>query len=241
MLGCYKLFVAGSDVGFGANLILDGFWEIEITEFVARNVRQGMVAIDVGANVGYYSLLLADLVGNTGKVVAFEPNPASLALLQNSLSLNGYVERVEIKPYAAWDNCDEQLILKVPRGEPKNSHIVEVAGGTEEFISHIVPSMSLDAANTGPVDFIKIDVEGSEERLWRGMKQLLSISPNVIVLLEFAQRRCKEPIALLEDICCHFPLRYLDKNSTVKPITISEIMQQSEDWTLVLSTNSTLA
>lgn len=239
-LGRYKLFVAGSDVGFGANVILDGYWEIEITEFVARNVRRGMTVFDVGANVGYYSLLLADLVGTAGKVIAIEPNPKSVRLLRNSLSLNGFLDRVGVVPLAVWDSSNEQLILKIPTSEPKNAHIVPNEVMSDSFVNHTVGSVTLDDLAREPVDFIKIDVEGSEERLWRGMQQLINRSPNLVMLLEFAHPRCERPAELLTNISSLFPLRFLDKGGRVRTATIPEIMTQTQDWTLVLSTSESL-
>src|SRR5436853_284660 len=75
VLGSCKMYLDTRDTGFGSHVSLDGYWEPWITVFVARQLRPGMVAIDVGANYGYYSLLFAALVGDTGHVYAIEPNP----------------------------------------------------------------------------------------------------------------------------------------------------------------------
>ncbi len=63
ILGRYKFYVDTRDRGFGSNVLLDGFWEMWLTMAIARAVKPGMVAIDIGANFGYFSLLMADLVG----------------------------------------------------------------------------------------------------------------------------------------------------------------------------------
>src|SRR6516225_6955088 len=64
-LGKYKHYVSETDIGLSPYIMLDGFFEYAITEFVARNVSQGMTVIDLGANYGYYTILMADLVGES--------------------------------------------------------------------------------------------------------------------------------------------------------------------------------
>ncbi|WP_233247757.1 FkbM family methyltransferase [Caulobacter endophyticus] len=87
VLGRYKLFVDGLDYGLGPHLLLDGYWEMWTTEAIARAVKPGMTVVDVGANLGYFTLLMADLVGAGGRVHAFEPNPQIATLLARSVSM----------------------------------------------------------------------------------------------------------------------------------------------------------
>src|SRR5207248_3394927 len=100
-LGLFKLFVDTRDRGFAANLLLDGGWELWATIFIAGRVRPGMVAIDIGANYGYYTLLLGWLVGERGRVVAIEPNPAAVDNLRRSVKLNGMSPRIAVVAAAA--------------------------------------------------------------------------------------------------------------------------------------------
>src|SRR3954453_12660410 len=101
ILGRYKLHIDSRDGGFGANVMLDGYWELWLTQFMARSVARGAIVVDVGANYGYYSLLLADLVGPAGHVYAIEPNPAAATLLRRSVALNGFDARTTICEVAA--------------------------------------------------------------------------------------------------------------------------------------------
>jgi hypothetical protein len=70
ILGRYKFFLDTRDRGFGSHVLLDGFWEIWLTLFCARNLRHGMTVVDVGANFGYYSVMFAEFVGAPGRVLA---------------------------------------------------------------------------------------------------------------------------------------------------------------------------
>jgi len=85
VLGRYKMFLHTSDRGFACHVAMDGFWEIWVTQFFARTLRAGMVAIDIGANYGYYTLLFGAAVTSSGRVLAFEPNPRAASLLRESV------------------------------------------------------------------------------------------------------------------------------------------------------------
>src|SRR5918912_920802 len=81
VLGRYKMYVDLRDTGFVPHLMFEGYWEYWITDFMWRNLGPGQVALDVGANHGYYTVLMSDLVGAQGMVRAFEPNPRLVELL----------------------------------------------------------------------------------------------------------------------------------------------------------------
>src|SRR5258707_8071492 len=93
ILGRQKILLNGSDRGFACHLMLDGFWEMWLTQFLAGQVKPGMTVVDVGANFGYYTVLFADAVGDAGRVIAVEPNPDAAALLRETVLLNGYAPR----------------------------------------------------------------------------------------------------------------------------------------------------
>ena len=71
----HKLFVDTRDISLTLHLLLDGDWEHWIATVVRRTVKPGMVAVDIGSNCGFYSLLIADGVGSAGRLYAFEANP----------------------------------------------------------------------------------------------------------------------------------------------------------------------
>lgn len=234
-LGRYKMYVAASDVGFGAHLVLDGFWEFPITEFMTRNVQTGMTVLDLGANFGYYTLIMADLVGPNGHVHSFEPNPTALDRLMRSVEINGYASRVFVDSRALSRRSGDTLIFRIPDREPKNGGIVQ---SVEDIpgVSHIsVETVALNDLAIEGVGFAKVDVEGAEEHLWHGMQDFRRRNPNMLLLLEFACGRCVEPAATLESIEGVYPLRYLDENSVARRVTREQLLSRSEDWMLVLT------
>src|SRR5512146_2252328 len=96
VLGKYLMFVDPHDLGVTPRLCLDGFWESWVTTAVARALVPEGFVVDVGANHGYYTMLLADGVGRRGRVLAIEPNPSLAALLELSVEVNGFGDRVRV-------------------------------------------------------------------------------------------------------------------------------------------------
>ena len=118
ILGRLKIYLNSKDRGFASHLMLDGYWEMWLTQYLARTVKPGMTVIDVGANFGYFTLLLADVVGANGKVVAVEPNCSATALLRETVLLNGFNDRVQIVPEALSATSGSGFLF-VPDGSPR--------------------------------------------------------------------------------------------------------------------------
>jgi FkbM family methyltransferase len=237
VLGRYKMYVDLRDRGFVPHLMFDGFWEYWITDFMWRNVAAGQVALDLGANHGYYTILLADLVGASGRVVAFEPNPRLGALLADTIAVNGFADCVTLQQVAVGEGPGTLPFL-VPLRDPKNGRLVapgEAAPDAEQHALHQVPVTTLDAAIPGAVDFVKIDVEGAEEGVWRGMQGLIARSPGIRIVLEFNPRRCRDPQSVLGEIGARFALREITFDGVAVPCTAEEVLGRTEDTILYLS------
>src|SRR5690349_6453088 len=110
ILGKHKIFLRAEDLGFACHLMLDGFWEMWLTQFLARQVEAGMTVIDVGANFGYYTLLFSEGVGERGRVLAVEPNPLAIHLLERTVALNGFSGRAEIIPNALGERHETGIL-----------------------------------------------------------------------------------------------------------------------------------
>jgi FkbM family methyltransferase len=239
ILGRYKLYLDTRDSGLGAHLLLDGFWEMGLTMHIARIVRPGMTAIDVGANFGYYTILFGALVGETGQVFAIEPAPRTAALLRRSVELNGFQDFTTVVEAAAGAGEAADLLLHVPPREPKNAQlvsseaIVESAGGTV----HRVAEIRLDRflAERRRVDFIKIDAEGAEEAVIAGALATLRRDRPQLVL-EFNAARARDPDRLLELLGeIYGGPRYLDLQGNVVDTTPARLVRErfGIDWLVV--------
>jgi FkbM family methyltransferase len=145
-----------------------GDYEPHLTAVFERYCRPGMTVVDVGANLGYYSLLAARLVGPSGRVVALEPNSENCRLLLSSLRL-GRVGNVDLVPIA----CDTTT------GWAYYSTHVGSNGGLvddDDLLGRpglVVPTFRLDDVVHERVDFLKLDVEGAEGRVVQGATRIL--------------------------------------------------------------------
>lgn len=154
-----------------------GAWEPHLVACFRRVCRAGDVALDIGANVGYHTLLLATLVGERGRCVAFEPNSENCRLILLGVERNR-LSNVQVVPLALSDE---------PGWGYFSTHIGSNGGlVTTEFVAMhghgvVVPVSTLDAFGLRQVDMMKIDVEGSEYRCLRGGQRLIERCRPVIV------------------------------------------------------------
>jgi len=166
-----------------AELLLKGTWEPYTTEVVKQLLQEGMVAVDIGANIGYYSLLAASLVGKTGKVYAFEPEPQNYTLLIRNVNANGYTN-IEAHQKAVSHSAGKMALYL---GTQSGTHsLFGVRGTTTQSV--MVDLVSLDEffkERTKNVDIIKVDVQGAEMDVLTGMQNVIKGNDHLILLTEF--------------------------------------------------------
>lgn len=237
VLGRYKAYVDTTDIGLSSHLMLDGYWEMWVTEALYDLVRPGMVVADIGANVGYFTLLMAELVGPTGRVHGFEPNPRLVELVDKSLRVNGFSQWASIHWIALGDQNDQSVTLVVPPLTPMNAYILPFgADAPSEGVA--VPMARLDSREDWQaIELAKIDVEGAEQLIWSGLQGLLDSGRLRTVVLEFNPHRYIDPVAFLQRLCASgFALHHLTLSDGVVPTDMDLILSHSgpEDIMLVL-------
>lgn len=162
---------------------LHGTYEPVETKLVTELVRPGMIVFDIGANIGYHTLLFAKLAGPDGHVFAFEPDPYSYSLLVKNIEANKYTN-VSAYPLAVTDQAKQ---LKLYRSSLSNlDHRIVAHSQTEDTIS--IKGVKLDEfpdVSDCVVDFIKMDIQSAEGWALEGMKDIVSRSKNVMILTEF--------------------------------------------------------
>lgn len=182
--------------------LLMGSYESETTAWMMQTVHRGDVVVDAGAFIGYYTLLLSQLVGPDGHVFAFEPEPRAFALLQRNVQENGF-RNVTLVPQALGERSGRQA-LQLTRSGFGGEMTEAPADGSGRRVD--VERTSLDEFFTGfarPIALIKMDIEGREAAALRGASRLLRQSdPALLVELNPAalRRAGVEPAALLEEL-----------------------------------------
>lgn len=229
VLGSFWVAVSKSDEGLVPH-VRDGFWEPWVMYWVIKNVPPSSRCADLGANVGYYTFLLAD---RGCHVDAFEPNPAVFKNLSVALEVNTQLQPNVSLWQLAVSTSGTRLGFRVPRGHPMN-------GGISQFM-HEPPgeydSLAVDASDRlgrESYDFIKIDIEGGE----RDVFQLLDPQLHRLVLMEFRWDRYCDPAEFAAEIFQTYQLvSYVGFDGATTPLRHPDDLRQrqNEDWMLVLA------
>ena len=195
-----SMFVDDSD---SLALIVNGIFEPEETKSIMSLVKPGDRFLDIGANVGYYTVLVAKLVKSSGRVFAIEPNDTNFEILDANTLPWQEEGRVQVFRTALSDEAGSaNLFLNSRNGGMHRMYSSVVC--TDESVP--VTVVRGDALQLEPLDFIKIDIEGFEPRALRGLQHTLQNSPHVKILSEFS------PFSIME--AGESPLRWLDWMTT---------------------------
>jgi FkbM family methyltransferase len=181
-----RIYVDTRDVSLTPSLILYGCWEPWIERALIGLVRPGAIAVDLGANFGYYTIALAWAVGPRGKVYAFEANPQLAGLLSATVATNGLRDRVVLANAAIIDR-EEVVKLHVDPQFVGGGHLS--FGAEEPALEHYsVAGTTLCVALAGieRIDILRMDIEGSEPLALRGAEALIRNSPELVIVCEWS-------------------------------------------------------
>jgi FkbM family methyltransferase len=165
-----------------------GCYELETALRIRKLLRRGDVVLDIGANAGYYSLLMADIVGEEGHVHAFEPNPGVASVLRASVGLNRYERRVTVNEIVVSGTSRHAVPFYISRLR-ENSGLSSTRRHSTALVEEgkiLVKAVSVDdyvrAKGLHRCDGVKIDVETTEAEVVRGMDRTLrDLKPSFIV------------------------------------------------------------
>jgi len=180
----YKMYVAqeGCKGGWiGENILIKGSYEPYTTQIFKQVLREGMVAVDVGAHIGYYTLLASSLVGESGQVYAFEPEPQNYKDLQRNVELNGF-KNIKAYQKAVFSHAGK---LPLYMGIHSGMHsLFKVKDTTEKTV--MVDMVSLDdILGRRKVDLVKVDTQGAELDVLIGMRKVIKHNKDLKLIIEF--------------------------------------------------------
>jgi FkbM family methyltransferase len=223
VLGRYKMYMDTRDIGIASHLMLEGYWEMWVTEAMMRAVRRGSTVMDIGANLGYFSVLLADLTGPQGRLLSFEPNPEMASRLRKSVKVNGFAGFSTVHECAlGYENG--YASMDIDTTQPGGGRMIGHSGQRRPM-----PVRRLDEIEGAlDVEFIKMDVEGFEQNVWYGMTGILAQKRPLTIFMEFTVGRFADPAGFLDEIAAEdFSLEIIDHNQGVRAVTREEIFGQS--------------
>jgi len=193
-----------ADSTVGRNLLLHGSYEPYETELFLSSIIPDTTVLDIGANVGYYSLLASCAMNNSGRVLSFEPHPELFRLLTCNIEANGSENVVPLNValtnrvgtirlfFSSVDRGKHSLSsfnASVCAGSPSAEHSDHVADSRQTPASAIVPAMRLDDVlrdrDLPPVSVVKMDVEGAEHLVFDGATTMLDTAQPMTIFFEF--------------------------------------------------------
>jgi FkbM family methyltransferase len=182
-----RILVDTRSIDIGIHLLTLGRWETPYTALFTRLLAPGQTVLDLGANHGVYALLAAQAVGPAGRVHAFEPNPRLAHLVDLSLRLNGFGGWAEVHAVGASDAAGTARLVFLDAFSGGGA----VASGPDAAHHPGVDCrlVVLDEMFADPAfrpDVVKMDVEGYEGRVLRGMRGMIARAPDLRIMMEFA-------------------------------------------------------
>jgi len=178
-----EMFLNPNDLGLSLDLLFDGIREPLATKTFLETVKPGDTVIDIGANIGYYTLLAAEIVGQEGKVYALEPVKETYEILVRNVNHNGYAN-VETFRCAVGDR-NGTAVMEVPKN--RNLARVTVDSAPSAATSETVEVITLDDFVRGKrfPNLIRMDVEGYEYNVILGMRNILDNDRPIKIMMEF--------------------------------------------------------
>ena len=208
-------------------LSINKIYEKNETNFVKDSVNKGDIVIDIGANIGYYTLMFAKLVGDTGKIYSFEPDPRNFFILEKNIQINGY-NNIILEKKAVSNKLGKATLYVNENSAGSSMH--KPNNVVDQIYVDLITLDNYFEVNAITPDFIKIDIEGYELNALKGMESILQSSDKTKIMIEYNPLTKKElnsdpmnSLAFLSEL----GFKFKDLNSRVQTfLTFEDIKQE---------------
>ncbi len=189
------MIVDSTDLIITPQLVVYRQWEPDLTQLIWRSCGPETVFVDVGANIGYFTLLAGSRIhaGSRGRVIAVEPNPECCALIERNLIINWSMCDIKLHKVAVGAESGE-VWLSSPIDRAANAHLSFSDAETSGERRFRVPIEPLDALVPEglAVDILKVDVEGHELQVFHGATRVIAQSPHIKIIMEWSLKQMME-------------------------------------------------
>lgn len=227
------LTISSKDLSIMPTLVTTGMFEVPLTKYFISIIKQGFTVVDVGTNVGYFTILASKLVGSEGKVIGFEANAELVANVKDNLAMNWLTENTTIVNKAVYSENTVLQFLSSERfhayssihEKPKDGNVLD------SYSSGNVDAVSLDSElhDIEQIDLLKIDIEGGEYHAFLGMMGLIENKKIKRISFEWNRPMLGEDVQpfllLISDLLNRLGGRlfFLDAEGNPVPTTLKEI------------------
>jgi FkbM family methyltransferase len=182
----FDLLIPTAEAGLLSYVTRNGVETIEpgVRAVLQARLHPGGTAVDIGANIGVHALIMAKIVGRSGRVFCFEPVPHIASTLERTLRLNGFGERTQVLCSAAADSTGEATLHRASQSPTSALYPTP-----EKCASPAVKTIALDDhfAPGERIDLVKIDVKGTEALAYKGMSRVLRENPEIELILKWSR------------------------------------------------------
>jgi FkbM family methyltransferase len=231
----HKMQIDLYDRGISRHLFIRGVHEENATNAyraalneLQDKIDKGVTVLDIGANIGYYVLEEASVLGDQATIIAFEPDPSNRELLKKNIELNGYISQVDISSKAVDEDSGERTFCRSTHSNWNRLEQDNESRNVDEFVERFsVKTTSVDEFLEGEdisseaVNSIRMDLEGHEIKVLQGMEDVLSANEPLVLFVEFhpnfgERDRYEAAISILD--AYGFSVRFVDQNWNVLDI-----------------------
>lgn len=211
------IFVDPTDNIVSKSILNNGYWNNNMVKLFNNFVGEGDTVVDIGANIGFFTLLCSNIVGKNGEVIAFEPEKRNFDILSANVARNSEYGNIIREKLAISDKKGEMSLYI---SENKGGHSIKDYNDTH-VKSQTVSTIPLDQYDVSSPDIVKIDVEGVEPSVFEGMSNVLDTKP--ILFFEYSDdwESKRETLNVLKSI--GYTFFHIEEN--YNNITIEEILE----------------
>jgi FkbM family methyltransferase len=230
-LGDYKILLNCRHPSFSAWIAATGMYELETSILFKLLAMKSQVIIDVGAGIGWYSLLGSSVLHNKGKILSIEPDPSNVLLIKKSVRLNQF-SNVEVID-ACISDFDGKIYLNLANDAGYNSIKNKAERGKILCVCKTLNSL-IQKRGIEVVDLLKVDVEGAEPEVLAGSKELIQSQRILNIIAEWNPSEWKDKEDLLELLFNNYrcfkitPTRFLSRvnlQRILKPMEVDEALK----------------